>query len=263
MNKFIAVVFVVLAGCAAAPSGGLERIETIVVVYAENRSFDHLYGLFPGANGIADATEEQKTQLDLDGSVLPHLPPVFTPQGKPDERYPEQLPNGPFRIDAPPFNRRWDELLPSPVHAYYQNREQINGGRNNRYVAVSTAGAFVMGYFDGSRMKLWKWAQDYTLADHFFMAAYGGSYLNHLWLICACTPRVAEAPAAARAQIDEVRNLRPRPNSPASVMQGVALLFDGQVAPDGYTVNTMQPPYQPSGVPPASGTNEGGDLNLA
>jgi len=29
-----------------------------------------------------------------------------------------------------------DELLPSPVHAYYQNREQINGGRNNRYVAV-------------------------------------------------------------------------------------------------------------------------------
>src|SRR6266513_1259615 len=194
VNKFIAVVFLVLGGCPAAPSGGLERIETIVVIYAENRSFDHLYGLFPGANGIADATDEQKTQLDLDGTALPYLPPVFTPEGKPDERFPQKLSNGPFRIDAPPLNRRWDELLPSPIHAYYQNRAQINGGRNNMYVAMSNAGAFVMGYFDGSRMKLWKWAQDYTLADHFFMAAYGGSYLNHLWLVCACTPRYAGAP---------------------------------------------------------------------
>ena len=38
---------------------GLAKIETIVVIYAENRSFDHLYGLFPGANGLANATPEQ------------------------------------------------------------------------------------------------------------------------------------------------------------------------------------------------------------
>ena len=37
-----------------------EQIETIVVVYAENRSFDHLYGLFPGAEGIAGATAEDQ-----------------------------------------------------------------------------------------------------------------------------------------------------------------------------------------------------------
>jgi phospholipase C len=30
---------------------GLANIKTIVVVYAENRSFDHLYGFFPGATG--------------------------------------------------------------------------------------------------------------------------------------------------------------------------------------------------------------------
>src|SRR2546429_1342863 len=74
-----------LSSCATAPAGGLERIETIVVIYAENRSFDHLYGLFPGANGIADATDEQRTQLDLDGTALPHLPAVFTPQGRSEE----------------------------------------------------------------------------------------------------------------------------------------------------------------------------------
>src|SRR5438309_11708473 len=248
-----------LSSCATAPAGGLERIETIVVIYAENRSFDHLYGLFPGANGIADATDEQKTQLDLDGTALPHLPAVFTPQGKPDERFPQKLSNGPFRIDAPPRSRRLDELLPSPIHAYYQNRQQINGGRNNLFVAMTNVGGWVMGYFDGSRMKLWKWAQDYTLADHFFMAAFGGSYLNHQWLICACTPRFPEAPASVRARLDEKGNLLRRETSPRSVLQGPVQVFDGAVSPDGYTVNTMQPPYQPSGIPPAAG----GSLDLA
>jgi acid phosphatase len=35
------------------------------------------------------------------------------------------------------------------------------------------------------------------------------------------------------------------------VTQGPPQLFDGQVTPDGYAVNTTQPPYQPSGVAPA------------
>ena len=190
------VVAAALGGCAgqrAGDAGGLERIEHIVVIYAENRSFDHLYGLFPGAEGIAQATAEQKTQLDHDGKPLPHLPPVFV-QGKPSPAFPLQLPNGPFRIDAAPVGRRMDEVLPSPIHQYYHNREQINGGRNNMFVAMANVGGWAMGYFDGSQMKLWKWAQEYTLADHFFMGAFGGSFLNHQWLICACTPTHPTAP---------------------------------------------------------------------
>ena len=57
-----------------------------------------------------------------------------------------------------------------------------------------------MGYFDGSRMKLWQWAKEYTLADNFFMGAFGGSYLNHQWLICACTPRLQGRAAGACAR---------------------------------------------------------------
>src|SRR5262252_1724852 len=109
------------AGCAperavSAPAG-LDRIEHVVVIYAENRSFDHLYGLFPGAEGIAAALPEQKTQLDRDGRPLPHLPATYDPTtGKPRPDLPtEGLPNGPFRIDAAPINRRWDEILPSPI----------------------------------------------------------------------------------------------------------------------------------------------------
>jgi phospholipase C len=256
--RWSVIALLLLAGCASGPQKGLETIETIVVVYAENRSFDHLYGLFPGAEGIANATAEQKTQLDHDGTPLAKLPPVYV-GGKPSAAFPAGLPNGPFRIDLPPVSRRLDEVLPSPIHAYYQNREQINGGANNKFVAMTNVGSWVMGYFDGSKMKMWQWAKQYTLADHFFMAALGGSYLNHQWLICACTPKDVDAPASARAQVDERGNVRKRPDSPPSVMQGPPHLFDGRVSPDGYTVNTTQPPYQPSGIPPAAG----GDPDLA
>jgi phospholipase C len=254
------------SGCATVPSpeaearrtAGLKQIEHVVVIYAENRSFDHLYGLFPGAEGIAQATAQQKTQLDHDGKPLATLPPVYL-GGKASDKFPTGLANGPFRIDAAPVNRRWDEVLPSPIHNYYQNIEQINGGSNNKFVAMSTVGAWVMGYFDGAQMKLWKWAQEYTLADHFFMGAFGGSYLNHQYLICACTPVHADAPANTRPQLDEQGRLKKRPDSPASVMDGPVHVFDGRVTPDGFTVNTSQPPYQPSGVRPA----EGGDPDYA
>src|SRR5882672_2856145 len=100
---------VVVAGCATTPSpevearrtAGLKQIEHIVVIYAENRSFDHLYGTFPGADGIKQATAEQTIQLDHDGTPLKTLPPVYV-GGKPSDKFPTGLPNAPFRIDAPP-----------------------------------------------------------------------------------------------------------------------------------------------------------------
>src|SRR5712671_5890984 len=88
------------------------KIKTIVVIYAENRSFDHLYGFFPGANGIANASVEQKTQLDHDGEPLAYLT-VFRPDGKMDPRFP-RMPNAPFRIDAPPINMPLDKIALNP-----------------------------------------------------------------------------------------------------------------------------------------------------
>src|SRR3954454_17149970 len=258
----LAASFLAIASCATRSDGDLARIENIVVIYAENRSFDHLYGLFPGADGLAQATAEQKTQVDHDGKPLPSLPATYDPvrKGQLREDLPSRgLPNGPFRIDAPPSERRWSELLPNPIHAYFQNREQIAGGKNNKFVALTNVGAWTMGYFDGSQMRLWQWAKEYTLADHFLMGAFGGSNLTHIWLLCACTPRDPGAPAATRPQLDEHGYLRRRPTSPASLTQGVAQLLDGSVTADGYSVNTTQAPYQPSGVPPAAD----GNLELA
>jgi acid phosphatase len=253
-----------VGACATPPAGqqqraGLERIQNIVVIYAENRSFDHLYGLFPGAEGIANATPEQYVQLDHDGKAMPTLPAVWGSDGKPDPRFPRDLPNKPFRIDAPPINKTLNDIVPSPIHAFWHNQEQIAAGRNNRFASVSTVGGWTMGYFDGSSMKMWQWAREYTLADHFFMGAFGGSFLNHIWLVCACTPEYRDAPASIRAQLDADGRLKRRPDSPSSALAGPLRVFDGQVTPDGYAVNTSQPSYQPSGVPPAAG----GDPNLA
>ena len=244
----------------AAADETLARIKTIVVIYAENRSFDHLYGFFPGAAGIAEATAEQKTQLDHDGTPLPYLT-IFGADGKPDPRFP-RMPNEPFRIDAPPINIGLNQIGPSPIHAFYHQQEQINGGHNNMFAAMSTVGGYTMGHFDASQLKLWQWAREYTLADNFFMGAFGGSFLNHQWLICACAPRFPEAPEAMHVRLDADGKLAKKPGSP-SAKDGAVDLYSGgiggQVTPEGYAVNTTQPPYQPSGVAPAPG----GDLNLA
>jgi acid phosphatase len=244
-----------LAACATQPApaapapAGLARIEHIIVIYAENRSFDHLYGSFPGANGLANATALEMTQLDRDGKPLPVLPPAWK-RGAPDPAFAYRMPNGPFALDAPPLDLPLSKQIRSPVHRYYQNIEQINGGRNNLFAAVSDAGGYVMGHYDGSKLPMWRWARAYTLADAFFMAAYGGSFLNHQWLICACTPHDASAPQRLRAQLDAHGRLKHRPGSPASALEGDQLTYDGDFTPDGYAVNTAQPPYQPSAVPP-------------
>lgn len=233
----------------------LAKIKTVVVIYAENRSFDHLYGLFPGANGLANATPEQKTQLDHDGKPLPSLT-VFNAKGEPDPRFP-QMPNGPFQINAAPIDMPPDKLAPSPIHVFYHNQEQINGGKNNMFAAMSNVGGWVMGYYDTSQMRLWKWAKEYTLADNFFMAAFGGSYLNHQWLICACTPRHPDALESMRVRLDLDGKLAKKPGSPSAAERAVEVISKdgGQIAPDGYSVNTTQPPYQPSGIPPAPDGN--------
>ena len=91
-----------LAGCASMQSfdaaSRREKIRHVVVIYAENHSFDNLYGLFPGANGIANASMTERTQLDHDGTPLAALT-VWNSAGKPDPKFPK-MPNGPFLIAA-------------------------------------------------------------------------------------------------------------------------------------------------------------------
>jgi acid phosphatase len=263
-TRLLLALLLSLTGCTALPGAGvpdnLGRIEHIVVIYAENRSFDNLYGLYPGANGIANATPGSRTQTDRGGAAFSVLPPVWKSGATPDPAYPRNLPNRPFRIDAAPINQPLSSPTRDLIHRFYTNQEQIDGGKLDRYAALSDAGGLVMGYYDGSSLPLWKLAREYTLADNFFMGAFGGSFLNHFWLICACTPVFPNAPASLVAALDAGGRLALKPTSPASALDGPPqYVNDGAVTPDGFAVNTMQPPYQPSNALPAAG----GDARFA
>jgi phospholipase C len=79
-----------------------------------------------------------------------------------------------------------------------------------------------MGFYHTADVPLAAEARRYTLCDNFYHAAFGGSFLNHQWLIAARSPVFPGAPASAVAMLDAKGNL----------------VTDGFVTPDGYAVNT-------------------------
>ncbi len=251
---------------AWAASTGLDKITNVVVIYAENRSFDNLYGAFPGANGLQNVHADQVRQLDRDGKPLAELPPVWkglTGKGVTpavSEEATAHLPNQPFAIDDPKgFNQPIGVETRDLWHLFYQEQMQIDGGKNDKFAAWADSGGLVMGHYDGSKLPLWPIAEKYVLADNFFMGAFGGSFLNHFMLICACVPvypNADESPAKkliAAVEADGT-SLKIAPDSPASAIHGPPkFVNNGQITPDFYAVNTMQPPYQPSANKPAPG----------
>ncbi len=228
LRSLAVVALLAVVGCSSAggsndnaPSNPFGKINHLIVIYQENWSFDSLYGSFPGANGLASAGNTVN-QVDKSGQPYQTLPqPIDTTQKPPapDPRFPANLPVKPFDASKyVPADQKTGDL----VHRYYQEQYQIDGGKMDKYVAWSDAAGLVMSYYDASNMPEGKLAQQYVMADNFFHAAFGGSFLNHMWLICACTPNFFNAPASAVAQLDSAGNM----------------VKDGYVTPDGFVINT-------------------------
>jgi phospholipase C len=206
-------------------------------------------------------------QKDRDGSPLKQLPPIWdglTGKGVTPaitQAQTENLPNKPFTIDDPKgFNSPFNVVHRDLWHRFYQEQMQIDGGKNDKFVAWADSGAMVMGHYSvGAKLPLWNIARKYVLADNFFQGAFGGSFLNHFALICACAPVYPNAgtspakPSIAAVEADGV-TLKVAANSPKSSIDGVPkFVSDGNITPDFFAVNTMQPPYQPSNNKPAAG----------
>ncbi len=91
------------------------------------------------------------------------------------------------------------------VHRYYNEQYQLNGGKQNRYVTGSDAAGTAMGYYDSKKLPVYTYlhrdhtAPNYVIADHFFQGAFGGSFLNHQWLIAGAAPVFVGAPNDAGA----------------------------------------------------------------
>ncbi len=203
---------------------GIKKVGHVIVLYMENHSFDNLYGEFPGADGLANATRANYTQLD----TATEKPYIMLPWNDTEHFHPVPvLANKFFNIDQflPP-----SALTLDLVHRYYQEIEQIDGGKMDKFAAVSSAKGLSMGYYHTSDFPVAQnEAANYTLCDRFFHSAFGGSWLNHIWTIAAATPQWKDAPASMCAVLDKKGHL----------------IKDGGATPEGYLVNTVYSVYTP------------------
>jgi acid phosphatase len=211
---------------ATATPTGINKVNHVIVIYMENHSFDNLYGSFPGANGLSNATTAKYTQIDTaTGYAYTTLPWSDTTHFKPKPAYP----NKPFDIGTVvPANMPTNDL----VHRYYQEQTQIDGGKMDKFAAISDAKGLSMGYYQTAQFPMYSIAQQYTVCDNFFHSAFGGSFLNHIFFITAAPPQFPGAPSPIVAKLDA----------------NGKLISDGQVAADGvsgintsFTVNTPHP----------------------
>jgi phospholipase C len=233
----------------------LQNINHFVVIYQENWSFDSLYGFFPGANGIANATDAnghllpQYQQVDKNGNPITTVPQPLGPDGNPDPRFPATLPADPYNVvpfiktSVPPGAPAG--LTGDIVHRFYHEQLQIDNGalqpsttnHQNKLVTWSDNPGLVLSYIDSTNLPEGQLAQQYSLDDNFFHAAYGGSFLNHQFLVAATAPQWNQPiPAGFASSFD-----------PAT-----QTLHDNHLTIDGkFVVNTTfgaQTPH-PSGIP--------------
>jgi acid phosphatase len=293
---------VAMAGGSAAAHGvkHLGRIQHIVVIYEENHSFDNLYGRWEGVRGLGAADRPHTRQVGQSGApyqclkqddvnlTSPPLSPTCTDTTT-GTTFTSHFRNRPFRIDSyipasattcPPPGVSAPNGIPNGsgqpggctrdlVHRFYQERYQLNDGRQNRYVTGSDAIGLAMGTYDTRLLPIYRYLHSrghphYAIADNFFQSAFGGSFLNHQWLVAARTPVFQNALNDGSA--DDLHSVvdangmpvnYPLYTSPAgSSVKDQALTASCQPGPGrgptppgvtcgDYAVNTIQPTYQP------------------
>jgi phospholipase C len=122
-------------------------IKRVVFLILENRSFDHLFGRFPGARGVTSG---------MDKGV---------------ER---------------PLTKAVPSRTPDIPHCYNCNVASVNGGRMDGFNQTENADRYAYTQFRPNQIRpFWHLAQEYVLSDNFFASAMGPSFPNHLYTIAA------------------------------------------------------------------------------
>jgi phospholipase C len=226
------------------------KIQHIIVIYQENWPLTGLYGSYAGMNTTPPGTTV--VQRDWRGKLLTSVPQPLDYNGNPDKRFPTSLPVQTYLASQyVPANEKTGDI----VHRFYHEQYQIDGGKMDKFVTYSDNGGLVLSQYDATTLPEGDLVKQYTIAANYFHSAFGGSFLNHQYLICACAPTWPNAPS----DYISVPNRNP------------AKLNDNHVTPDGYVVNTSYSTYQPhppgsaSGdlVPPQTATTIGDRLNGA
>jgi acid phosphatase len=265
--------------------GGFKHL---VVIYEENHSFDNLYGGWGPVNGQAvdGRTASGTPQIDRAGVQYPCLSqndvnlvaagpkaadacstdatkfanktfPINSYIHPADKTcalngatvYPAQA-HGVLPTDANAIAGGCTEDI---VHRFYQEQYQINGGQQNRYVAGSDAAGLTMGYYDTQQLPIYQYlhsqgAPKYLLLDHFFQAAFGGSFLNHQFLIAGRAP--VDTSNGALGGINSVVGANGLPTTDKQETQLCATsanVNDRTAACGHFAVNTIQSTSAPHG----------------
>lgn len=154
-------------------------IKHLVVIFDENRSFDHYFGTYPEA---ANPPGEPVFHASPWTPEVDGLNPALLTRN-PNTLNPINGINGvnPFRLDRTQANTEGQN------HSYTPEQLAYDNGAADRFPAytgnntVSSTGAFgthglVMGYYDGNTVTaLWNYAQHFAMDDNAYTDTYGPS----------------------------------------------------------------------------------------
>jgi phospholipase C len=153
------------------PSPKSSGIDHIVVVTMENRSFDHMMGWVPGAEGM----QAGLTYTDEAGVAFPtrHAPLI----GDPPER------------DFQGCGH------PDPDHSYDGGRVQFNGGACDGWLRAdddtTTTDDYPIWYYTDADLQFFAGAaRDWTICDQYFSSIMGPTFPNRIFSHCAQTDRI-------------------------------------------------------------------------
>ena len=154
-------------GNSALPVPARSGIEHIVVVMMENRSFDHLLGWLPGADG------RQAGLSYVDNGGVSHstyrLAPDYQGCGHPD-----------------------------PDHSYEGGRIQYDNGACDGFLRSGSNDVYAIGYYTHRDLPfLGAAARDWTVCDRYFAALMGPTFPNRLYLHAAVTDRTVNTITAS------------------------------------------------------------------
>ena len=155
------------SGSLRARAGSPSKIEHVVVLMQENRSFDHYFGTMPGVRGFADHSVSKKVffQPDTDnpdGYLLP------------------------FHIDTHDTSA---QALPSNSHSWGPQHDSWANGEMNGFVsshleADGVAGQYTMAYFKRNDIPFhWALADAFTVCDGYHCSMMGPTWPNRLFLM--------------------------------------------------------------------------------
>src|ERR1700733_10206810 len=145
---------------ASLPSPDLSGIEHVVVVMMENRSFDHLLGWMPNANGRQAGLEYRDNNGTLHATY------------------------------------RLTDFVgcahPDPDHSYAGGRSEYDGGKMDGWLRTSTNDSFCIGYYEEADLPLFSaLARDYTTPHNYFPSILSSTFPNRVFQHAAQTDRLS------------------------------------------------------------------------